>query len=58
MTDYRPACDNFREEVERVVDYFRREFSLTYSEAVGVLEMVKFDLLQESTDDNQETTGA
>lgn len=42
------ASDKFMTEVTRIVDYFRREYQLSYSEAIGVLEMVKHDLLSES----------
>ncbi len=37
----------FAEEIERVVEYFRSEFDLSYSEAIGVLEMAKGRLLTE-----------
>lgn len=50
MADSEPttnSVDEFDAEVRRVVQYFRKEFFLSYSEAVGVLEMVKHDLLVE-----------
>lgn len=35
-------------ELMKVIDYFRHEFRITYSEVVGVLEMVKHRILVES----------
>ena len=43
-----PTVDKFIHSVRLQVDQFRREFSLTYVEAIGALEMIKHDLLREA----------
>lgn len=35
-------------ELTKVIEYFRHEFRITYSEVIGVLEMVKHRILVES----------
>jgi len=37
-----------QEELERTIDYFRTEGRLTYAELLGVLELIKFNLLMET----------
>ena len=44
----------FRNELHNRIDYFRKEFNLTYSEAISGLEIVKFDILQEMLEENEE----
>lgn len=48
------AATEFDKEVRRVVEYFRAEFDLTYSEAIGVLDMVKHEILHQSLDDESD----
>lgn len=43
----------FLEEVESVVRRFRLEWNLTYSEAIGVLELVKHGLLLEAIEETE-----
>ena len=33
--------DRFAAEIQRVIEYFRKEYDLTYGEALGVLEIAK-----------------
>ena len=42
------ASEHFADEVCSLINRFRLEYDLTYPEAIGALEMVKFDLLQEA----------
>ncbi len=35
------------QELERVIDYFRNEYDLTYADAVGVISILHFELCQE-----------
>ena len=42
------AAKCFHEGLESSLEYCRHEFDLTYSEAIGVLELFKFDLLMEA----------
>ena len=53
------TADRFHEDIRGRIDYFRREFHPTYSEAVGVLEMAKHELLAEAleTDDSDDDDG-
>ena len=46
----RHGADAFEREIRNQVEYFRREFTLTYTEAVGVLELVKGDIIREALD--------
>jgi hypothetical protein len=47
------TSDKFKEAIESQIEYFRREFDLTYSEAIGVLEMCKLDLYQEQVESEE-----
>lgn len=42
------------ESIEDRIDYFRKEFDMTYGEVVGVLEFIKFSMLRESFEDKEE----
>jgi hypothetical protein len=37
-------------QLAKVLDYFREEFDLTYTDAVGVLEMLKLEIAAEARD--------
>lgn len=50
------ASDHFIEELERVITRFRQEYDLTYAEAIGCLELVKFDLVAEMRDEQEDST--
>ena len=41
------ATNKFQVELWNIVEYFRREFDLTYAEVIGVLEMIKLDIHDE-----------
>ncbi len=43
----------FVEELAKLIEHFRAEWELTYCEAIGCLEMVKFDVLQELSDEDE-----
>ena len=49
------TADAFLNDIRGRIDYFRQEFNLTYSEAIGCLEIAKHELLQEATDDDDES---
>lgn len=42
------AAESFDAELTRVLDYFRSEFNLTYSEAIGVLHIRMVGLANEA----------
>lgn len=42
------ASDHFAKELASLIERFRMEYKLTYAEAVGVLELVKSDLIEEA----------
>lgn len=42
------ASDHLARELAYLIDRFRLEYKLTYAEAVGVLELVKSDLIEEA----------
>ncbi len=44
------AVEHFSEELCRLIDRMRMEYDITYAEAVGVLEITKLDLIEESRD--------
>ncbi len=41
-------------EVEKVIDRCRQEWDMSYSEIVGVLEIIKAGLIEESLEDEEE----
>ena len=41
------ASEHFVKELECLIDRVRLEYELTYAEAIGCLELVKFDLMGE-----------
>jgi len=42
------AADHLVADITRIINRMRLEYELTYAEAVGVLEMVKADLIEEA----------
>jgi len=50
------ASEAFEDEGRKVVSYFRREFNLTYCEAIGVLEILKGELIAEALEEDDEET--
>lgn len=42
-----PNIEAFTEAIQKQIDYFRKEYEMTLAEAVGVLEVVKHQLIQE-----------
>ena len=51
------SSQKFGNELRRVVDYFREEFEVTYNEAIGVLQALSWQLIQEAAaDDEKEET--
>ena len=46
--------DTFLIDIRGRVNYFRQEFNLTYAEAIGCLEIVKAELLEEVMHDEEE----
>ena len=47
------AQKRFSEDIDKLIDYYSKEFHLTYAECVGVLTMVCFDLSAEARNDNE-----
>ena len=50
------ASEAFEDEGRKLVAYFRREFNLTYCEAIGVLEILKGELIAEALEEDDEET--
>jgi len=46
------TVDRFIEDLEARIEYFRAEYDLTYSEAIGCLEIIKHELLEEMREDD------
>ena len=44
----RHASECFETELRQRIDYFRREYLLTYAECVGVLELLKNEVINEA----------
>lgn len=51
MPDENRAASHFHTELRLLLTRFRKEYTLTYSEAIGVLEKVKNELLMEWIDE-------
>lgn len=49
-----PASLKFQRDVLSRLEYFRKEFDLTYEAAIGVLDIVKYRLLVEANFDRRE----
>jgi len=47
-----------REELNKVIDRFRLEYEITYAQTFGVLDIIKYELLREAYDDDQNEWGA
>jgi len=43
----------FLDDIRGRVDYFRMEFDLTYIEAIGALEIIKYELQIETSEDDE-----
>lgn len=56
----RRAVTDFCERVEKVIDYFRKEYKMTYAEIIGCLDILKATMTLEviaevrKEDDNEE----
>lgn len=48
------ATDHFQERLNELIDYFRKEYKLTYSEAVGCLFMKAHELTDEANGNDQD----
>ena len=48
------SADCFAKDLDRLIDYYRSEFDLTLGEAVGALELIKFDLMADSREDDED----
>ena len=51
------STSKFIGEIRGRVEYFRDEFDITYAEAVGVLDIVKHELLAEVLDEDSGDQG-
>ena len=49
------SVDEFAEKIHNVIDDFRN--NVTYGEVIGVLELVKYEILAESQEVSDETEG-
>lgn len=49
--NHQAQIDALADELEAVLNRFREEFDIPYASAIGVLETLKFDLLQEMLED-------
>lgn len=50
MPENEDRINRFVKAIEERIDYFRREYDLTYAEAVGCMEIIKYDLMREMAD--------
>ena len=52
----RSQTDRLSDEIWKTINYFRKEYELTYSQMIGVLEIVKLDMYKEldGLDDNSD----
>ena len=53
--EQRPCNEVLCEKLHDAIDYMRSEWDMTYSEVVGCLEVVKFDILEEMADKSEDT---
>lgn len=51
-----PAVNYFVEGVESIIGRCRQEWDMSYCEIVGCLEIIKANLIEESLEDEDETT--
>jgi len=51
------SVERFVTEIEKVIDYFRKEYDLTYSEAIGAIHMIEHKLTREAVNINEEQDG-
>ena len=42
------SIDRFVAEIDKIVDYYRMEYDLTYGELVGAIEILKAQLISEA----------
>jgi hypothetical protein len=47
----REAVNSLVLEIEKQIDYFRKEFELSYAETVGCLEIIKLNIVAEMDDE-------
>lgn len=52
------AADKMAAEFNRVIEYFRNEFDVTYAETIGLLNMAAWRLTQEAYLDDEEEPDA
>lgn len=43
--------EHFVEAIQERIDYFRKEYQLTYAETIGALEMIKLGLWDEAKEE-------
>jgi len=48
------SVDHFVAVMTQKIDYFRREYHLTYAEAVGALELIKGEMVLECIEEGRE----
>lgn len=48
------AAHAFSRQLKSQIDYFRREYELTYAEAIGVMWLVQWDLAEELASDEDD----
>lgn len=57
----RRAAEHLADEIVKVINRFKTEYTMTVSEAIGVLEIVQFNLMREAfepnDDDDQDDEG-
>jgi len=41
------STEKFFQKVQEDIEYFRKEFDLTYAELLGALELIKADIIKE-----------
>ena len=48
------GTQHLAEELTAVIERFRHEYEMTYAEVVGCLELVKYDVICESVEDDDD----
>lgn len=51
---YSETANKFESDIRERIEYFRTEFDLSYGEAIGILEILKFELLCETIEDDDD----
>ena len=48
------GCEHFTEDMHCLIDRMRLEYSMTYAEIVGCMELVKGDIVDEAREESED----